>query len=523
MNIPKEVKETIKALNDAGFEAYAVGGCVRDFILGREPYDWDITTNAKPDEIQKIFKKSVYENDFGTVAVNTESDNPRLKIIEITTYRIEEKYTDKRHPDIVKFTSRLEEDLARRDFTINAMAMGLNSKHETRNPKQIKNSKLSNSKHLEFKNSNLDIVSDFGFRISDFVIIDPFGGQQDIKNKIIRTVGNPNERFDEDALRLMRAVRFSVQLGFEIESKTAEAIKKNAGDLVAISKERIRDELIKILNTENAKSGVEMLNKFTLLKHIMPEVLEGIGVTQNKHHIYTVWEHNILALDWAATHGYKLETRFASLLHDVGKPRAKKGEGPDSTFYNHEVIGAKMTTQILERLKFSKKFIEKVTLLVRYHLFYYNVEEVSENSVRRLVKNVGPENINDLLEVRIADRKGSGVPKAEPYKLRHLRAIIEKVSRDPISVKMLKINGDVLMKELKIGPGPRIGYLLNILLDEVLDEPKKNIKEHLMARAIELNKRQLAELLKMYKVSQAKTQEVAEEEFRSIKKKYYVK
>ena len=493
MTIPKEVRETIKALNDAGFEAYAVGGCVRDFILGREPYDWDITTNAKPEEIGKLFKKSVYENEFGTVAINTESADPKLKIIEITTYRVEEKYTDKRHPDSVKFTKKLEDDLSRRDFTVNAMA-------------------------LEIQNSKFKIQNDN----SKFKIVDPFGGQDDIKNKIIRTVGNPDERFNEDALRLMRAARFAVQLGFNIEEKTAEAIRKNSGDLVAISKERIRDEFSKIIMTERAKTGIEMLCDFDLLKHIMPELEEGWGVGQNKHHIYTIWEHNIRSLDWAATHGYKLENRVASLLHDVGKPRTKKGDGPDSTFYNHEVVGAKMAAKILERLKFPKKFIEKVVLLVRYHLFYYNVEEVTENSVRRLVRNVGPENMDDLLEVRIADRKGSGVPKAEPYKLRHLRAVIEKVSHDPISVKMLKINGDILMKELKIGPGHKIGYMLNILLDEVLDEPKKNTLEHLMARAGELNKRQFAELEKMYKIAQTKTREVAEEEFRSIKKKYYV-
>ncbi|MDO8574791.1 MAG: HD domain-containing protein [bacterium] len=480
LEIPKEVKEIIKTLEDTSFEAYAVGGCVRDFILGREPYDWDITTNAKPEQIQKIFKKSVYENDFGTVAINTESADPKLKIIEITTYRVEEKYTDKRHPDSVKFTSKLENDLARRDFTVNAIAYDGKK------------------------------------------FIDPYGGQKDITSKTIRTVGNPDERFNEDALRLMRAVRFAVQLGFNIEEKTAEAIRKNSGDLVAISKERIRDEFSKIIMSMNAKIGIEILSKFGLLKHIAPEIEEGIGVGQNKHHIYTVWEHNIRALDWAATHGYKLENRIASLLHDVGKPRTKNGDGPNSTFYNHEVAGAKMAAKILERLKFPKKFIEKVVLLVRYHLFYYNVEEVTENSVRRLVRNVGPENMDDLLEVRIADRKGSGVPKAEPYKLRHLRAVIEKVSHDPISVKMLKINGDVLMKELKIEPGQKIGYLLNILLDEVLDEPKKNIKEHLTARAVELNKLPTTELEKMYKIAQTKTREVAEEEFRSIKKKYYV-
>jgi len=496
MNIPKEVKDTIRALNDMGFEAYAVGGCVRDFILGREPYDWDITTNAKPEEIQKIFSNSVYENDFGTVAVkvNNEKDKKSrrseevgtpteasgLKIIEITTYRVEEKYTDKRHPDSVKFTKKLEDDLSRRDFTVNAIAYDGKK------------------------------------------FIDPYGGEIDIAAKTIKTVGNPDERFNEDALRLMRAVRFAVQLGFNIEEKTAEAIKKNSGDLVAISKERIRDEFSKIIMSINAKAGIEILQEFGLLKHVTPEIEEGIGVGQNKHHIYTVWEHNIRALDWAATHGYKLENRIASLLHDVGKPRTKKGDGSDSTFYNHEVVGAKIAAKILERLKFPKKFIEKVVLLVRYHLFYYNVEEVTENSVRRLVRNVGPENMNDLLEVRIADRKGSGVPKAEPYKLRHLRAIIEKVSHDPISVKMLKINGDIIMKELKIGPGHEIGYILNILLDEVLDEPKKNTKEHLTARAMELNKRPIAELEKMYKIAQTKTREVAEEEFKSIKKKYYV-
>ncbi len=467
-------------MENAGFEAYAVGGCVRDFVLEREPYDWDITTNAKPEEIQKIFQNSVYENQFGTVAINTESKNERLKIIEITTYRVEEKYTDKRHPDIVKFTNKIDDDLSRRDFTINAIAYDGKK------------------------------------------FIDPFDGQKDIKNKIIRAVGEPDKRFNEDALRLMRAIRFAVQLEFFIETKTGDAILDNSNDIVAISKERIRDELIKTIMTPRASSGFELLRQFGLLRHIMPELEEGWGVSQNKHHIYTVWEHSLLSLNWAANHNYKLENRIASLLHDVGKPRVKKGEGPDATFYNHEVVGAKITAKILERLKFPKKFIEKVVLLVRYHLFYYNVEEVTESSVRRLVKNVGPENMDDLLEVRIADRKGSGVPKAEPYKLRHLRAIIEKVSRDPISVKMLKINGDDLMKILKIEPGPKIGYILNILLDEVLDDPQKNSKNYLSERALKLNDESLAKLEKKCKIAQAKTQEVAEEEFKGIKRKYRV-
>ncbi|KKS78896.1 MAG: PolyA polymerase, partial [Candidatus Azambacteria bacterium GW2011_GWE1_42_9] len=448
--------------------------------LGIKPKDWDVATNAKPEEIQKVFPKSFYENKFLTVTVQTGSKDSSTKEVEITTYRSESKYTDKRHPDEVKFAKNIQEDLARRDFTINAIAYD-------------------------------------GKKFIDF-----FDGQKDIKNKLIRTVGNPDKRFNEDALRLLRAIRFAVQLNFAIEPETAKAIKKNANDLVAISKERIRDELIKIIMTENAKPGIEMLREFGLLKHILPEVEEGFAVGQNKHHIYTVWEHNLLALDWAVKHNYKLENRLASLLHDVGKPKTKRGDGLDSTFYNHEVVGAKMTAKILERLKFPKKFIEKVVLLVRYHLFYYNVEEVSESSVRRLVKNVGPENMDDLLEVRIADRKGSGVPKAEPYKLRHLRAIIEKVSRDPISVKMLKINGDDLMAMLKVDPGPKIGFILNILLDEILDDPEKNGKKYLSEQAKKLNGESLAKLEKMFKMAQDKTREAAEEEFKGIKSKFRV-
>ncbi len=500
MTLSKEVKDVIAALNKAGFEAYAVGGCVRDFILGREPYDWDITTNAKPEEIQKIFPSSVYENQFGTVAVRTadrrgtnadkrgeiqrksasSQHKSALDIVEITTYRVEEKYTDKRHPDSVKFTSKLEDDLARRDFTINAIAYDGKK------------------------------------------FIDPYGGQKDIENKVIRTVGDPDKRFNEDALRLMRAVRFSVQLGFAIEPKTAAAIKKNSNDLVAISKERVRDEFEKILMSKDAKNGVEMLREFGLLKHFLPELEEGYGVGQNKHHIYTVWEHNLLALQWAAENDYKLENRVAALLHDVGKPRVKKGEGFDSTFYNHEVVGAKMTAKILERLKFSKKFIEKIVLLVRYHLFYYNVEEVTESSVRRLVKNVGPENIDDLLEVRMADRKGSGVPKAEPYKLRHLRYLIEKVSKDPLSVKMLAVRGDDVMEVLGIEPGPKVGYILNILMGDVLTDPKKNEKEFLHKEIKRLGVLADNELALLAKKAEQEKQKLETKRDEMTKSKYWV-
>ncbi len=488
MEIPKEVEVVIEKLKKAGFEAYIVGGCVRDFLRGKEPEDWDVTTNAKPSEIQKIFPKSFYENKFLTVTVQTESKNPKLKEIEITTFRSEAKYTDKRHPDEIKFAKTLKEDLARRDFTINAIA-------------------------LEIQNYN-----------SKIKIIDPFKGQKDLENKIIRTVGNPEERFSEDALRMMRAVRFATTLGksWKIETNTAEAIKKNAPWLQAISKERIRDELMKIIMSERASQGIELLRKLGLLKYIIPELEEGYGVSQNKHHIYECYEHSLRALDYAAKRNFNKYVRLAALLHDIAKPRTKRGKGPDATFYGHEIVGAKMTAQILNRLKFSKKDIEKVVKLVRYHLFYYNVGEVSESSVRRLVRQVGPENMEELLQVRMADRIGSGVPKAEPYKLRHLRYLIEKVSQDPISVKMLKVSGNDVMKILKISPGPKVGQLLDILLGYVLVDPKKNKKEFLEKKIKELGRLQEEELQKLAQKAKKEREKIEMKRDEMTKKKYWV-
>src|SRR3989344_6939713 len=349
MIIPKEVKNIIDKLKKEGFEAFIVGGCVRDFLIGKEPEDWDIATNAKPEEIQKVFPNSFYENNFLTVTVLTKTKNLKLQEIEITTYRLEAKYSDKRHPDEVKFAKTIKDDLSRRDFTINALALG------------IKGAKKE--------------------------IIDPFFGQKDLKNKIIKTVGNPEERFSEDALRMMRAVRFATTLGFQIEENTAKAIKKNSIWLKAISQERIRDEFLKIIMADKAANGVELLRELGLLKYIVPELEEGYGVGQNKHHIYDCYWHSIKALEYSAKKKLNMQVRLASLLHDVAKPRVKAGDGKDSTFYNHEVVGAKMTFEILNRLKFSKKDVEKVTKLVRYHLFYYNVDEVGESSVRRLMRN----------------------------------------------------------------------------------------------------------------------------------------
>ena len=486
MVIPKEVKNILEKLEKAGFEAYIVGGCVRDFLLAlseaeevKEPQDWDVTTNAKPEEIQKIFPDSFYENNFLTVSVRTGSK--KIPEVEITTYRSEAGYSDKRHPNQVKYAKTLEEDLSRRDFTINAIA--LDSKKE---------------------------------------ITDLFEGQKDLKDKIIRTVGKPDERFSEDALRMLRAVRFATTLNFEIEKNTAEAIKKNSIWLGAVSKERIRDEFVKIIMADKSADGVELLREMGLLKYIVPELLDNYGVAQSKHHIYDCYWHAVKSLEYTAKKKFNMHVRLAALLHDIAKPKVKLGEGENSTFYNHEVVGAKMTFQILNNLKFSKKDVEKITKLVRFHLFYYNVDEVGESSVRRLVRNVGTESMEELLQVRQADRIGSGVPKAEPYKLRHLKYLIEKVSKDPISVKMLKINGEDIMKNLGEKPGPKIGQILDVLLGYVLDDPKKNTNEFLAKEVAKLAKLSDKELKDLAEKSKEEKSEVQSKEDKMTKSKYWV-
>jgi len=259
------------------------------------------------------------------------------------------------------------------------------------------------------------------------------------------------------------------------------------------------------------------------LKFIVPELRQGINNGQNKHHIYTIWEHNLRALDYAVKKNYGLEIRLASLLHDIGKPNTKAGEGLDCTFYNHEVVGAKITVKIMDDLRFPKDIAEKVIHLVRYHLFYYNVGEVTESGVRRFLSRVGAENVDDLIKVREADRIGSGVPKAVPYKLRHLLFMIEKVKRDPISPKMLKVNGEDVMKILKIQPGPKIGMILSILLDEVIDEPSKNRIKNLELRIKELGNLTDDELKKIAKVAREKKEEFESGIEEEIKRKYYVK
>jgi len=477
MNISKEIESVVEKLEKKGFQAYLVGGCVRDLLRNVDPKDWDVATNAKPEEIEKIFPKSFINNKFGTVTIGG---------IEITPFRTEEKYTDKRHPDKVEWAQSIEEDLARRDFTVNAMAINTG----------IKNKELR--------------------------IKDPFEGQRDLEKKVIRAVGKAEDRFSEDALRMLRAVRFATCFGFSMEKKTAQSIKNNAPWLQAISKERIRDEFLKIIMADKAADGIELLKEMGLLKYMVPELEEGYKVSQNKHHIYGCYEHAILSLKYAARKNFNKYVRLASLFHDIGKPRAKRGKGPNATFYGHDVIGARMTAQILNRLRFPKKDIEKIVKLVRYHLFYYNVDEVTDASVRKLIRNVGPENIDELLEVRMADRIGSGCPKAEPYKLRHLRYVIERVSKDPISVKTLKISGDNIMKILSIKPGPKIGWILDILFGYVLIDPKKNKKDFLEKEIKKLGKLSDKNLSSLAQDARKERGQVEMKQDKMTKEKYWV-
>ncbi len=495
--IPQQVLEVLQKIEQERYEAYIVGGCVRDLIMDIEPKDWDVTTNAKPEELLKIFPDSFYENDFGTVGVKVEkfiengfvNPNREHDVVEVTTYRIETTYSDRRRPDEVKFAETLEEDLSRRDFTMNAVAL-----------------RITNNTNVRTNKNN------------SFKIVDLFCGQDDIKKKIIRAVGDADERFNEDALRMMRAVRFHAQLGFEIEKKTFEAVKKNSKLISHVALERIKDELVKIILSDNPAEGIDMLHKTGLLEYVIPELEQGVGVSQNRHHIYTIYKHLLLSLKHCPSK--KLEVRLAALLHDIAKPQTKRGEGLYATFYNHDHVGARVARKILTRLRFSNDIIDKVVLLIDNHMFYYNPEEVGEASVRRLIKKVGLENVKDLMDVRISDRLGSGVPKAKPYKLRHLEYMIEKVSQDAVSVKMLKINGNDLMKELSITPGPKIGAILDVLLSEVIEDASRNEREYLLNRAKELMNEELDLLREMAK---EKIEEKKEEDDKEIKNKHWVK
>lgn len=486
--IPEEVSGISQTLTDAGYENYLVGGCVRDLLLGRRPKDWDITTKATPEEIVALFPHTFYENEFGTVGVvNDETGDETLKTVEITPFRLESEYSDFRHPDEVKWGKTLEDDLSRRDFTVNAIALNL---QPTTNDKQI---------------------------------IDPFGGQEDIEQKTIRTVGKPEVRFREDALRMLRALRFASELGFAIDHDTQQAIEENAELLSHISKERIRDEFEKIVMSETPAFALELATRLDLLKYISPELEKGIGVEQNQAHAYTVWEHLLRSLNHAAEKNFPLHVRLAALFHDIAKPHTKRFQKGQWTFYGHEVVGARITKKILEDLRFPRELVEKVYRLVRWHMFFSDTEEISLSAVRRMVRNVSPELIWDLMDVRAADRIGTGRPKENPYRLRKYKAMIEQVMRDPISVKQLALDGNDVMKLTNGKPGPHVGYILEILLSEVLENPELNDVSHLTKRVEELHAMKPIELAKLGKEARSKNEGEEEKEEEKILEKYKVK
>jgi putative nucleotidyltransferase with HDIG domain len=472
ISVKEEVKNLYFKLEQKGYEVYLVGGCVRNLFLRLPVTDWDLTTNATPEQIQEVFPDSFYDNSFGTVGVKFDNqkellsdDNPYGTVgvkfetsddsksyAEITTFRTERGYTDFRHPGEVAWGKTLAEDVKRRDFTVNALALKL-------------------------------------FEKGAYELIDLVGGEEDVKNKTIRCVGNPDERFKEDALRLMRAIRFSSQLNFTIEEKTFEAIKNDAQLIEHVSNERIRDELLKILDTQNAYQGIMLFDEIGILDIIFPELLKGKGVSQERpgrHHTTDVFTHNVLSLKECPSTNPLV--RLAALLHDVGKPyvASKDSEG-FVIFYNHEVVGAKIAKEIAERLRLSNKQKEKIYTLIRWHMFTVD-EHITDSAVRRFIRRVGIENVKDMIDLRIGDRLGGGTQTAESWRLKKFKERLEEQLHPPFSINDMAIDGNVVMKELNISPGKKVGDILITLFNEVDEDLSKNNKEYLISRLHEIGK-----------------------------------
>lgn len=477
-DIPQEVLSVAETLEKGGFQAYLVGGCVRDLLIGKTPKDWDLTTDAHPDEIVALWgeDETFCNNDFGTVGVKCETEDPTLEVIEVTPYRAEGTYSDARRPDEVKFGVSLEEDLKRRDFTVNAIAYA---------PQTEK-------------------------------LVDLFDGAGDIKKKRLKTVGDPDERFNEDALRMMRAVRLAAELNFAIETGTMDAIIRNSKLLSRISIERVSDEFEKIMNSATPMQGIVFLERLRMIDYIIPEIKDAIGCEQGGIHAYDVYEHLLRTCQAAADKGFSTEMRYAALLHDIGKPATRRTGGKNKlyTFFGHEVVGAKMTKKILQRLKMPREFTQNVVNLVRWHMFFSDPDEITLSAVRRTIVRIGEEHIDDLLNLRVCDRIGTGRPKEQPFRFRKYKAMVDEALRDPISVKMLKINGDIIMEKTGEKPGRWLGYVLHALLEEVLEDPSKNDDKYLETRVFELLKLPERELKAL---ADAGKEKQAEEEAAALK------
>ena len=434
VKIPSEIKSFCKVFNDSGFRCYLVGGAVRNFIRNIKPSDYDFATDALPEEVSALFKSVIPTGiDHGTVTVLYKSLS-----LEVTTFRVDGLYTNSRHPDSITYSTSINADLARRDFTINAMA--------------------------------LDPLTD--------ELLDPQNGMKDLNGRIIRAIGNPGERFAEDGLRVLRACRFASQLQFEIEDKTLEGMRREAARLKMISAERIRDEIIKILLSGKPSTAFLIMKDTGILQHIMPELLEGVGIEQREMHSFDVFHHSVYSADFAEK---DLIIRLSALLHDIGKPRCLEIRDNIPTFYNHDAVSADMAEKILLRLKFPKNIIFLAVHLIKNHMFNYS-ESWSDSAIRRLISKVGVENISLLLKLRYADRAGMAgkyinCPSDSSF-ITRINKIIE--TETAFSIKNLEINGNILNQEAGIPRGPHMGRVLDFLLDSVLEDPANNKREKLI-------------------------------------------
>lgn len=435
--IPSNVKYIIDKFYNNNYEAFMVGGCIRDALLNKLPKDYDIATSAKPEITESLFNKTIPTGiKHGTITVLIDNEP-----FEVTTYRTEGEYKDNRHPLSVNFVSDIKEDLSRRDFTINAFAY----------------------------NSNEGLK-------------DYFGGIDDLNNKIIRSVGNANKRFNEDALRMLRAIRFSTQLNFTIEEKTLNAIKDNKDLIKNISAERIRDELCKILISNNTRAGLNLLKECGLIQIIIPEMIPSIGFNQrNMHHYEDVFNHTLSVVEKCPNN---LNVRLAALLHDIGKPKSffidDNGNG---RFFGHNNISDKMARVILNRLRFDNKTIKTVCTLVKEHM---NVLDNASNiALKRLINRVSKENIYSLLSLQEADVMSLTDPNVAIHKIHDMKNKIDIIlsSNTPLSVKDLAVDGGTLIRELQLKPGKIVGDLLSHLLEIVLKNPEINNYDSLINEA----------------------------------------
>lgn len=449
MRVPRVVRDFASHFRSAGFQCYLVGGAVRDLMTGRGHTDFDVATDALPERVTALFRRVIPTGiKHGTVTVLFKGTT-----FEVTTFRTEGGYSDGRRPDTVAFAPTILDDLSRRDFTINAMA--------------------------------LDLASS--------TLIDPHGGRKDLAAGIIRAIGTASERFREDGLRPLRACRIAAQLSFSIEEQTRAAIPGALEVLSRVSAERVRDELMKTLESPVPSVGFFLMRDTGILRVILPELTEGVGVAQGSLHCYDVFTHSLYACDAAPKESIVL--RLAALLHDVGKPRALRVEADGRpTFYSHEKLSAEMTEAILMRLKLPLAVIKEVTHLVANHMFNYQ-EEWSDAAVRRLVARVGEEKIDDLISLRRADQIGMCRENAAvfPEGLAEFAARVRSVLRAgrALTVRQLAVNGNDLIAALRIPAGPRIGIILNELLQAVLDDPGLNEKDRLLDMAARLYRERL--------------------------------